>query len=322
MKRLTHYLTTAALLAIAGCAFDASRVTDPQPLEPGRLPPPDVAVNIPRLGPCTDAPDRTLRFNSDHPVTVLVHGCNGSAGRFRALAQLYAFHGQQAFCFTYDDRDSLMVSSGQLIDAVDALAGHLRNRNLTVIGHSMGGLIARKALELERRDAWRRADANVRLATVSAPLSGIAVASHCGMKPLHWLTLGAVPGLCWLITGDNWYEITPYSDFIRRPGALLPSVQRYLKIVTDERDTCRRRDTDGTCLESDYVFSLAEQYHPVIDTYARLTNVEIEAGHVEIVGYEDVAPRKLLAILQEQKMLSPTPPERNAALQRLLALLY
>ena len=60
----------------------------------------------------------------------------------------------------------------------------------------------------------------------------------------------------------------------------------------------------------------------MIDTYARLINVEIAAGHVEIVGYEDVAPRKLLAILQEQKMLAPTPPERNAALQRLLALLY
>jgi len=29
---------------------------------------------------------------------VLVHGCKGSAGRFRSLAQLYAFHGQQAVC--------------------------------------------------------------------------------------------------------------------------------------------------------------------------------------------------------------------------------
>jgi pimeloyl-ACP methyl ester carboxylesterase len=322
MKRLTHCLTAVALLAIAGCVLDASRVTDPQPLEPGRLPPPDVAVSIPRFGPCTDSPDRTLRFNSNHPVTVLVHGCNGSAGRFRALAQLYAFHGQQAFCFSYDDRDSLIVSSRQLIDALDELAGHLRNRNLTVIGHSMGGLVARKALELERADAWRRDDVNVNLATVSAPIAGIAVSRHCGSAPLQWLTLGAVPGICWLITGDNWSEITPNSDFIQRPGALLPSVQRYLKVVTDERDTCRRRGVDGTCLESDYVFSLPEQYHPVIDKYARLTNVEVDAGHVEIVGYKDVAPRKLLAILQQQEMLARTPPERNAALQRLLALLY
>ena len=160
-------------------------VPDPQPLERGRLPVADVAVEIPRLGPCTDSPDRTLRFNSNHPVTVLVHGCNGSAGHFRSLAQLYAFHGQQAVCFSYDDRDSLLVSSGQLIAALDGLAGHVRDRSLTVIGHSMGGLVARKALEGERRGEWRRDDAGIKLVTVSAPLAGIAAASPCGSRPLH-----------------------------------------------------------------------------------------------------------------------------------------
>lgn len=314
-------LALAAALA-AACAVSPTHGPDPGPLEPGRLPAPDVAAQIPRLGPCTDSPDRALRFSSRHPVTVLVHGCNGSAGHFRALAQLYAFHGQQAYCFSYDDRDSLMVSSAQLIGALDALAGHMRNRSLTVIGHSMGGLVARKALEAGRPDAWRREDARLRLATVSAPLNGIAVASHCGYRPLHWLSLGALPGICWMITGDNWFEITSSSDFIRRPGELLPSVQRYLKVVTDERGACRLRSVDGSCIESDYVFSLAEQYHPVVDRYPRLANVEVDAGHVEIVGYKDVAPRKLLDILQREDMLARTPPERRAALGRLLAILY
>jgi pimeloyl-ACP methyl ester carboxylesterase len=310
------------VLALAGCALSPSYVPDPQPLEPGRLPTPDVTVSIPRLGPCTDSPERKVRFNSNFPVTVLVHGCNGSAGHYRSLAQLYAFHGQQAVCFSYDDRDSLMVSSAQLIEALDGLAGHMRGNGITVIGHSMGGLVARKALEAERRDLWRRPDANLRLATVSAPLSGIAVASTCGVTAVHWLSLGAVPGMCWMITGDNWFEITKHSDFIRRPGALLPSVQRYLQVVTDERETCRRRSGDGSCIESDYIFSLAEQYHPVVDKYPRLTNVEVGAGHVEIVGYKDVAPRKLLEILQREDMLAPTPPDRKAALERLLAILY
>jgi hypothetical protein len=124
------------------------------------------------------------------------------------------------------------------------------------------------------------------------------------------------------VTGDNWYEITSPSEFIRRPGPLLPAVQRYIKVVTDERDTCRRRDAAGACVESDFIFSLPEQYHPVIDRYPRLTNIQVGAGHVEIVGYKDVAPRKLLGILQEQGVLAPTPPERRAALERLLAELY
>ncbi len=316
------HLLLPALAVAAGCALAPPYVADPQPLEPGRLPKPDVAVHVPQLGPCTDSPDRTLRFNADQPVTVLVHGCNGSAGHFRALAQLYAFHGQQAVCFSYDDRDSLVVSSGQLIRALDALSAHQRNRSLTVIGHSMGGLVARKALEAGRRGEWQRGDVRLQLATVSAPVAGISVASHCGYRPLHWLTLGALPGICWAITGDNWYEITSSSEFIRRPGALLDSVQRYLKVVTDERGTCRRRRVDGSCLESDYIFSVEEQYHPVIDRYARLTNVEVDAGHVEIVGYKDVAPRKLLEILQRENLLARTLPERRAALERLLSVLY
>lgn len=324
LRKVIHQTAAAFTLSLlAGCVvYTPAHVPDPQPIDRGRLPVADVAVEIPRLGPCTDSPDRTLRFNASQPVTVLVHGCNASTGSFRSLAQLYAFHGQQAVCFNYDGRDSLVVSSGQLIAAVDELAGHVRDRSVMVIGHSMGGLVARKAMEADRRGQWRRNDANIQLVTVSAPLAGIKAASTCGSRPLHWLSLGTLPGLCWIISGDNWYEITAQSEFIQRPRPLLPSVRRYLKVVTDERDTCRNRTAGGLCLESDHIFSVAEQYQPLIDGYPQLTNVEVQAGHVEIVGYKEVAPRKLLAILQQQGMLAPTPPERRSALERLLAELY
>ena len=308
--------------SLVGCTISLPYLPESQQLERGSLPQPDVAVDIPYLRSCTDSPVRTLKFNSSYPVTVLVHGCNGSAGRFRSLAQLYAFHGQQAVCFSYNDRDSLVDISGQLITALDSLASHIRNRNLMVIGHSMGGLVARKAMERDRRGEWQNDNVNIKLATISAPFAGIEIASHCGIKFLHWLSLGTVPGICWAITGDNWYEITSASNFIRYPEPLLKSVQRYLKVVTDERDTCRSKSKNGSCIESDHVFSLAEQYHPVIDSYKQLINVEVEAGHVEIVGYKHVAPRKLLSILQQQGMLAPTPPERRVALERLLAKLF
>jgi pimeloyl-ACP methyl ester carboxylesterase len=310
------------LVILAGCAVTPAYVPETQPLEPGRLPAPDIAINIPGLGPCTDAPDRSLHINSHQPVTVLVHGCKGSAGRFRSLAQLYAFHGQQAVCFSYDDRASLVRSSGELITALEELSGHMQNRRLSVLGHSMGGLVARKALERNHPDAWQRDDVNLKLLTISAPFAGIEVSETCGNKAAQWLTLGIVPGICMAITGDNWYEITPSSEFIRRPGPLLPSVQRFLKVVTDERNTCRQRDENGRCVTSDYVFSLGEQYQPLVDNAPQLINVEVDAGHVEIVGDKNRIPRKLLAILQEQEMLAPTPPERRAALERLLVELY
>lgn len=313
-----------ALLAslLSGCAFQRPSDFDPTPLEASRLPAPDITVQLPQLGPCTDAPEQSFSLDSSMPVTVLVHGCNGSAGRFRSLAQLYAFHGQQAVCFSYDDRASLVHSSAQLAAAVGALAGRMRNRDITVIGHSMGGLVARKAMEGEHRTEWERDGVNLNLVTVSAPVSGIAVANPCGYRSLHWASLGVVPLACWAITGNNWHEITASSDFIRRPGPLVASVRRYVKVVTDEREACRRRDAAGACLESDYIFSLAEQYQPTIDGYPRLANVQVASGHVEIVGYKGVAPRQLISILQQQGLLAATAAGREDALERLMAELY
>ena len=73
---------------LSGCAFPRPSDFDPTPLEAGRLPAPHIALQIPRLGPCTDAAQQAFSLDSSMPVTVLVHGCNGSAGRFRSLAQL------------------------------------------------------------------------------------------------------------------------------------------------------------------------------------------------------------------------------------------
>lgn len=313
-----------ALLAslLSGCVFLRPPDLDPTPLEASQLPAADISVQLPQLGPCTDAPQRAFSLDSSKPVTVLVHGCNGSAGRFRSLAQLYAFHGQQAVCFSYDDRASLVQSSEQLAAAVGALARRMRNRDITVIGHSMGGLVARKAMEGERRVEWEGEGVNVNLVTVSAPVSGIAAAIPCGYRTLHWASLGIVPLTCWAITGANWYEITASSDFIRRPGPLVASVRRYVKVVTDERGACRRRDAAGACVQSDDIFGLAEQYQPIIDGYPRLTNVQVASGHVEIVGYKGVAPRQLVSILQQQGLLAATAVGREAALGRLLAELY
>lgn len=313
-----------ALLAslLSGCAFPRPSDFDPTPLDASRLPTPDITVRLPQLGPCTDASDQAFSLDSSKPVTVLVHGCNGSAGRFRSLAQLYAFHGQQAVCFSYDDRASLVDSAAQLAAAVGALTGRMRNRDITVIGHSIGGLVARKAMEGELSTEWERDGVNVNLVTVSAPVSGIAVANPCGYRSLHWASLGMVPLTCWAITGDNWYEITASSDFIRRPGPLVASVRHYVKVVTDEREACRRRDAEGACLESDDIFSLAEQYQPIIDGYPRLANVQVASGHVEIVGYKGVAPRQLISILQQQGLLAATAAGREGALERLMAKLY
>ncbi len=314
-------ISLGSLVLLAGCATPGWFDRDPSDLDRGALPTPDVALRIPGLGPCTDNPDRTLHLDSRQPVAVLVHGCYGSSGLFRALAQVLAFHGQQSACFTYDDRDSMMVSSRQLITALDTLGGKMDNKSLTVIGHSQGALISRKALVSDRADAIANRDLQLRLVTVSGPFSGIASANQCGDPVTRKFTLGLIGPLCRLATGDKWNEITYTSDFILKPGRLHSQVQGHLKVVTDERGTCRRSES-GQCLESDEVFSLREQRQPIVDADPLAKVEEVKAGHVEIVGDKREAPVKLIAVLQHNGILNATAPHRAADLDRLLARLY
>ncbi len=318
MLRIASLITIFAFLG--GCATL-------EPLDPayfnidaGRLPPADVTLNIPGLGPCTDNPDRSLRLDPSQPVHVLVHGCYGSAGNFRGLAQVLAFHGQQSACFTYDDRDELMHSATALRGAVNQLAEQTRSSHITVIGHSQGALIARKSFaELASTPPVRQTD--LRLVTISGPFSGIASAETCGKTWLYPLTLGLLPATCYLVTGAKWRDITFSSRFIREPGALAPHISSYLKIDTDERNSCRR-EQDGICVEHDNIFSLAEQRNPLVETDPRTQRVEVRAGHVEIVGDKRVAPIKLIGLLQEWRVLHPTAPARLSDFNKLLARIY
>lgn len=314
-----HVLLIA--LALGGCAT-AHRPAAVEAPDPGRLPSAQRAVSVEGLRPCSDGADGTLQIDPTQPVNILVHGCNGSTGKFRSLAEVLAFHGQQSACFTYDDRVSLMVSSGQLAQAVASLAQHLEKPRVTVIGHSLGGLVARKALVADRPDPLPDRPVDVRLVTVSAPFSGIAAARGCAAPVLRVATLGVNDLVCWLISGDSWYEITYASEFIRKPGSFAPQVRGHLKVITDERGTCRRRGEYGQCVESDHIFSLEEQRYPPVASVPRTTDVVVPAGHVEIVGEDGVIPRKLIAVFQREGVVTATPPERQSAFQDLLAQLY
>ena len=317
MNQIVAFVTVLSFLG--GCA--SRGVMNSLDLEPGRLPPPNIVLNIPGLGPCTDSPDRSLRFDSRQPINVLVHGCFGSSGQFRGLAQVLAFHAQQVVCFTYDDRARLAQSAAELRRAVQQLGEQSHVPLITVIGHSQGALIARKSMTESPLTPRPSTPANLGLVTISGPFAGIASARTCGRARLYPFTLGLLPLSCYLATGPKWADITYSSRFIREPGLLADQVLNYLKIDTDERDTCRREE-GGRCVEDDDVFSLAEQRHPLVESDSRTRRVEVNAGHVEIVGDKRVAPKKLIAILQDQGVLRPTAPAQMAAFAVLLSQIY
>jgi len=309
-------------LILSACAHQDEMFRDSPLSNAEYLPNADVTVQIASLSNCTHPDSDELRLNSYEPVTVIVHGCFSSAGRFRSLADVFAFHGQQTVCFSYNDRDSLTKSSNELITAIEDLSAALQQPDITVIGHSQGGLVARRALIEERSDRINVSDAKIDLATISTPFGGIGAAAHCGSKTLTWLSLGLVKPICQLVTGSKYRDIPATSDFILQPGELIPSVNRHIKIVTDEVDTCRVYDERGACREDDFVFSVDEQNQHIVDADEGMLALLVKAGHVEIVGDANTVPVKLIGILQQQGVLRATPEDAAEELAKLLANLY
>ena len=298
MVKLILLLITVLLTA---CSIAPTNIKEAGPLLPNHAPLPDIKLHLENLGSCIDTLNSEFSLNSNYPVAVFVHGRNSSVDEFSALAQLYQFHGLQTVCFNYPFRDSLLISAEELAFSLHQLISFTHNKNITVLGHSLGGLIARKALEdglLHYFD-----NMNIKLVTVATPFLGVEAAQYCGSDILNKLSLGIIPGICWGISGDNWSEITANSGFIKYPQPLSPSVQRHLKVVTNEQDRCRRKNKQGTCVESDSIFELSEQYNPIIDNYPNVTNVQVDAGHAEIIGSKWHSPVKLFTILQQENMI-------------------
>ncbi len=285
------------------------------------LPAPDLTLDIKGLGPCTDQADRTIHLSSNDPVVVLVHGCFASSGRFRSLAEVFVFQGQQAICYNYDDRDSLKSVGRDLRRALDRLAEALNQQTIILIGHSQGGLISRYALKQAEFPAPSLTTSEQHLITISAPFSGISAADHCASTTARVISLGLVIPICMAISGDKWYEITHASDFMRYPGALNPGVNEHLLITTDERESCRRWK-DNSCQEDDFVFSLEEQTLPGNAADPAIDQLTVQAGHAEIVGDSHTIPSKLIDVLQDKGILLETQANQLPRFEQRLSELF
>jgi len=260
---------------------------------------------VENLDCCDDFKQATMWLDPYKEVVILVHGCKSSTGHFSTLKDVFESRGQQAICFSYNYRDSIEDCSAQLLTAINSIIDLVNPPLITVVGHSQGGLVARRALISNRLDSLALEDTitTIRLVTISTPFNGIAASSHCGMPIFHVLSSGITVLICQAVAGSTWSEINPSSDFIIDPGKMSDKVFQHLKINTDEKGTCRNFDINGRCIEDDYVFGLNEQYTNAVDADKRVVNIELAAGHAQVVGKPGQPPFELIHQLEKSKVL-------------------
>jgi pimeloyl-ACP methyl ester carboxylesterase len=268
---------------------------------------------IPGLSVCGGG-EAELELDAAKPLVLFVPGHGDRGDRYAELAWRFERQGMQAACFAYNDRADLEASSARLIRALEALEARLAPGRITVVAHSQGGLIARRALVGERPDRLRTVPGfTYTLVAVATPFGGVRATADCGRTWLHILTLGTSAAVCSIVSGDAWKDLPPSSVFIRNPGTLVPEVTEAIGVVTQERGTCRRRTFVGVCDESDAVFSVGEQRNATIEGDSRWARVEVAAGHDEIVGAVGTPPLKLFTVLESQGILTPQPTPARVA---------
>jgi pimeloyl-ACP methyl ester carboxylesterase len=161
-------------------------------------------------------------------VIVLIHGLDEPGDIWNSLAPALAREDFHALRFDYRDDGAISQASSDLIHALEDLK--LRGVNkVTLIGHSMGGLVALDALT--RPDGYANAFASgsslphvVRLMTIATPFGGSALAPM--RAPLEIRDRAAdllrTPLMSWKTAlknddgdGEAAIDLTPGSDFLR-----------------------------------------------------------------------------------------------------------
>jgi pimeloyl-ACP methyl ester carboxylesterase len=93
---------------------------------------------------------------AERPPVLLVHGFLGDPTNFLVLRTYLASRGVGTFAsFAYGWRLDYQRLAARLADAVDALCATTGATEIDVVGHSLGGLVARYLVEIEPRTRVR-----------------------------------------------------------------------------------------------------------------------------------------------------------------------
>ena len=138
-------------------------------------------------------------YDDDRIPVVLVHGINGSPRDFQPLVSRLADSPYQPVLFFYPSGMALGDAARQLSAQLQAFVRRHHVDRFAVVGHSMGGLVAKGMLDqvdvAKALPGW-----NV-LISISSPWRGIDLAAYSDQVPRH---------------PPSWDDLPPESTFLRK----------------------------------------------------------------------------------------------------------
>ncbi len=161
----------------------------------------------------------------DRPLVICIHGLKSHPGIFDPMREYLGERGYATAAVAYDDQQAIADSAKQVSEVVDqavaaAVAKHgIDPPEITIIGHSMGGLVGREWTE---NDAIT-SSAITQLITIATPHRGSALASLPALSDL--VTRGdfnlkdVVAVIMHEPSSDSMRDLIPESDFLKTLNA-------------------------------------------------------------------------------------------------------
>lgn len=227
------------------------------------------------------------------PLAVLVHGINPVHEQLEPLAREVAARGYRALAFRYDDDQPLDRSARQLGELLCPLLDRLLPERVVIVAHSMGGLVARRALTRDHAAGLAARPERLRLLTIATPFGGFPSANFSR------LDFGLGP--------KSHHDLGTLSRFIREPGELGENVWHY-KVETDEKGRTRA-DGAGRRVNDDSV-RLERQRQDAVDR-AVASRWTWPRGHVGAIDDGGCVAPELPPLLD--RLLGPVAPRADAA---------
>ena len=264
----------------------------------------------------------------DKPLVVCFHGLKSAPEKFDSFRQFVREAGIASAAISYDDHQSIVDSAAQINQLASQLFAGGQTPQLVLVGHSMGGLVAREWIENPNLNAENIAA----LITVATPHRGSNWAS---LPPLlDFFVDGNVDSqdlvdvILHKPSAPGLRELAPESKFLtelasrkRRPGTKYTTiVGTGSPVSADEvrqlRETLQRLDQEGSMLRL-----IRPRIQPLLQSFDELVEGKgdgvVAVDRAVIDGVEDVVTVDVTHI----DMFSPTTnraqPVWNAILNRL-----
>ena len=233
------------------------------------------------------------------PLVLCLHGLKSEPQRFDDFRQFLRESGFATGAASYDDYQSMITSARQLSDLAEELFRPPNTPDLVLVGHSMGGLVAREWTE----DPSFHNRQIVALITAGTPHGG---SNWATMPPLldlisdpKYVARDVVDVLLHLPSAPGFRELAPDSEFLKKLNSRSRRADvRYATLAgtkspMTERQVARLRDTlQALRGESPAVRLLEPRIEPLLGSFDELMEGKgdgvVAVERTKIDGVDDV----------------------------------